>query len=71
MQTNMHPNTRQIWVAHTDCEGNTHVSDHFVWDSERFLAARNRECEEANRKFTAEHKKPGLACVMQVANPKG
>lgn len=71
MNANMHPQTRQIWVAYTDCEGGTHTTDHFVWDSEAFLAARKKECDAANAKFQSEHKKPGLACVMQVANPKG
>ena len=42
--------TRDIYVRHTDTAGKAYVSEHRVWDAERFLAARKKDAADLNEK---------------------
>jgi hypothetical protein len=42
--------THDVHMRYTDAKGNTHVQEHRVWDSVRFVAARAEESKKLNQK---------------------
>lgn len=60
----MESNGRDLYVRQTDVNGKASVRMERVWDAERFLAARQRDCEKANNE-----QKPGeprKAAIEQI-----
>lgn len=57
--------TREIYVRHTDTDGNSYIAWHLVWDADRFMASQ----QETANKLNADAKpgKPRLAAVAQVS----
>ncbi|AVQ84261.1 hypothetical protein [Variovorax sp. PMC12] len=42
--------TRDVFARHTDKDGNVHVSQHLVWDSDRFFTARRADAAKEGGK---------------------
>jgi hypothetical protein len=58
--------TRSVYLRHTDTSGASYVAEHFVWDADRFLAARQQAAKAVN-----DDQKPGqprLAKVEQITH---
>jgi len=54
--------SRDVYITHVACDGKKTIQCHSVWDFDRFLAARLKDCAQLN-----EHQEPGqprLACVL-------
>lgn len=62
-------NGREIYLRHTSADGNTHVTQHRVWDAERFLAARRREAEKLNADALRDNSSAkALAKIEQITD---
>lgn len=53
-----------LHLRHTDTDGRSHVVCHRVWDSARFISARQSEALKANAEVKDD--KPRLANVEQI-----
>ncbi len=54
--------SRDVYITHVDCAGKKVIRRHAVWDFDRFLAARIKDCTDMN-----DQQDPGLprkACVL-------
>lgn len=40
--------SRTVFVRHTGVDGNAHVAQHQLWDTDLFLATRQAEVDKAN-----------------------
>jgi hypothetical protein len=49
--------THDIYMRYTDASGKTHVQEHRVWDSTRFVAARAADAKAENAKEKDEEKR--------------
>lgn len=56
--------TYDMYIKHTDVNGNSHIQEHRVWDGEKFFSARAAECEKANAAQKPDQ--PRRARVLQV-----
>lgn len=45
---------RDVFARHTDKTGKSYVSEHRVWNADRFFAARNAECVKEGGKAACE-----------------
>lgn len=60
---------RSLYLRQTSADGKTHVTEHWVWDAERFLAARKRESEKLNADALRDNAKATqLARVEQITD---
>lgn len=67
MATDLAPACRDLHLRHIDTGGHATVQCHRVWDTDLFLAARQREASELNAKAVKEDPKaPQLAKVEMI-----
>lgn len=56
--------TYDMYIKHTDVNGNSHIQEHRVWDGEKFFNARAAEAKRANA--AQKPNQPRRAAVLQV-----